>query len=237
MTDFEVLTFRLTISVPGDISEACIDDMKTYLMSRTKYMYFVKELSTGDNPKWHAHIAMCFKTAPKSMKDFKADFCRYHVKKYHPDIGRRALLWVAMYNHDWYDQYLKKSADTVIVFDNYDRESVTSAFPSLEIQQQLVEAAATSSRIDAYRVLVNLFVREFRDEQDLSMRQLTCFYTKCVLDGEIALPRDERTMKWVVKWAYMKLTGRYLWGKMEDEFECVDGRIVAARREIVYKGE
>jgi len=53
------------------------------------------------------------------------------------------------YNHDWYNEYLRKDSDTSILWDKYEIEEYNKYFPTLQQQEELVAASASKKSLTA----------------------------------------------------------------------------------------
>lgn len=132
-------TFLVTISPKGDVSEPCQKAVLKWVGKNSSYAYVVAE--RGQNGQRHLHLALCFEDA-RSKQRLQEDIWKRYVKKWHGDsIGKFAVVVTNMYNHDWYDTYLRKEDGVEVLYDGYLREAVGRLFPTLE-QQELYKALA-----------------------------------------------------------------------------------------------
>lgn len=138
-TSLKCHTFSLTLSPKDDITPVTIRDFCAYVQKRALHAFVCVE--EGANGKRHLHSCLAFKTAidRRNLHDYWA---KRMVLEYEGSIGRYACLVTVMYNHKWYDEYLRKGGE--IVYDNYDRDKVTELFPTMEQQAQLCEIKASS---------------------------------------------------------------------------------------------
>jgi len=128
-------TFLVTISVPGDLNDELIKKVCAWVRKQTTNAYVVTEHGASD--RLHLHALMVFKESRLSAKIRENLFTRF-VKPYHPDaIGRVAVVVTVQYDHKWYDEYLRKEKTSTTHVDTYDRETVTSYFPTLAVQEAL----------------------------------------------------------------------------------------------------
>ena len=132
-------TFLVTISPKGDVSEPCQKALLKWTEKNSTYEYIVAE--RGSTGQRHLHLALCFEVA-RSKQRLQEDIWKRFVKKWHGDsIGKYAVVVTNMYNHDWYDTYLRKEEGVEILRDGYLREAVGRLFPTVE-QQELYKALA-----------------------------------------------------------------------------------------------
>lgn len=133
----DVFTFLMTISPKGSVSEQCEKSILKWVHKNTLYAYVVAEL--GKSGQRHLHLCLCFEQA-RSKQRLQEDTWKFRVKKFHGDsIGKYAVLPTVMYDHTWYDTYLRKEDGVEVLYNEYDREAVTKYFPSLAVQQHLIE--------------------------------------------------------------------------------------------------
>jgi len=129
-------TFLLTVSVKGDLSEESYTKITNYV-KKCKYGYVVLETAAN---KIHLHACLAFETHRNESKLRENIWDRY-VKKHHPDsIGEVAVKMSVQYNHTWYDEYLSKEEERRVLYDNYDRDAITSLFPDAHTQDILQSA-------------------------------------------------------------------------------------------------
>lgn len=127
------MTFLVTISPRDDVSEKCENALLKWIDRNTLYAYVVFE--HGKSGKKHMHAALCF-AEPRSKQRLQEDLWKFKVKKWHGDsIGKYAVVVTNMYNHDWYDEYLKKEEGVIVLRDAYPRSEFESRFPTAEQQQ------------------------------------------------------------------------------------------------------
>jgi len=133
-----IRTFLLTLSPKQDISPECVAWFTKYITKNCLYYYAVTEMAS----KLHLHAVLVYKEL-RSKSDLHDRFVR-ELKKFHPDAyGKAAVHLITCPGHKWYDTYLQKSADTIVLADKYPREDVTPFFPTSEEQDQLIESAKT----------------------------------------------------------------------------------------------
>lgn len=127
-------TFLITLSPKSDIEDETVQSFTRYIKKKTQFAYIVTEF--GTNGKKHLHCC-CVWSMPIDKRNIHDYWSKILVKDYPGSIGRYAVKVTVQYNHDWYDEYLRKGGD--VVLDTYERDSVTRFFPSAEQQSRLVE--------------------------------------------------------------------------------------------------
>lgn len=131
-------TFQVTISPKGDVSPECERSLLKWVENTTSHAYVVAE--RGKNGQRHLHMCLAFDAA-RSKQRLQEDTWKFRVKKWHGDsIGKYAVVVTTMYDHRWYDEYLKKETGVEVLYNEYDRDAVTKLFPSPQVQQLLVES-------------------------------------------------------------------------------------------------
>lgn len=205
VAEFQVKTFKITISVPGDIDEKCKDRVLKRLEKSTVSLFGVIEY--GDSQRKHLHICACFKTPP-AVKQYKHKLFKEHVYPFHPDAtGRHAVTMITMYDHKWYDEYLKKEPGREIVHDDYKRQLFEEAFPDADTQRLLQEKAKTNRTIDPCCIrLAKLFRSEHPDATHVTRESVLLFLHWCVQNRELNPPKDDRTFHSLHNWTYRFLT-------------------------------
>lgn len=139
-------TFLITISPKGDVSEQCQKSILKWVDRNACHAYVVAE--RGQSGQRHLHLALAFEI-PRSKHNLHDDIWKRHVKKWHGDsIGKYAVVVTNMYNHDWYDSYLRKEEGVEVLIDNYDSAAVCDMFPTAE-QQELFKALTGKRIADA----------------------------------------------------------------------------------------
>lgn len=144
----KIWTFMVTVSPKDDISsecqERCVQELKKYLSA-----YAV--LERGSSGKLHFHAACCAATC-KETKHWKEQWVNI-MMKYHPDSNSKKGVDVrVMYDHRWYNEYLRKEQDVYVVYDKYNIDCVTEYFPSQEIQTELQTISSKCCVGDDYMV-------------------------------------------------------------------------------------
>lgn len=135
--DLSGSTFIVTISPKSDVNPECEKALLKWSGKNSDYCYVVAE--RGKSGKRHIHMALAF-NEKRCKQRMQEDLWKFKVKKWHGDsIGKYAVVVTNMYNHDWYDSYLRKEEGVEILLDNYDRELVGRLFPTVEQQQLFLE--------------------------------------------------------------------------------------------------
>ena len=135
LTTIAVKTYRVTISVKGDISEPLVKWVQKTYFDNNKYVV----LEHGQNGQKHMHMLIQFEQ-PKQKKNLR-DVLFRAIKKYHPDSNGKALVLNTCYNMEWYKTYLRKEDDCIDVdTDNFDAERFRMALPDQATQTALQDA-------------------------------------------------------------------------------------------------
>lgn len=133
-------TWEITVSTVEDFDEDSARAVVAYLKKKCRYGFVAYECSR----KWHLHAAVCFKQ-PMEKKHFEETIWE-KIEKYHPTSKKRiALVSVVQYDHMWRDDYLRKSADTKVLWDDYKSEDYAKFFPTQEEQDELKLAKETKT--------------------------------------------------------------------------------------------
>lgn len=131
----KLFTWRLTVSVKGDLLKECEKKVLAYLTKRCRFVYAVAE--RGSSNRRHMHAAICF----------KQEIDRHHligyiwkmVQEYHADsLRRHAVNLHAMYDNTWHSEYLQKENDCEVLYNNYDPEKIAEYFPTQSEQEELM---------------------------------------------------------------------------------------------------
>lgn len=139
-------TFLMTISPKGDVSETCQSKLLKWIIKTTEYSYVVAEV--GKNGQRHIHACLVFATS-RNKQCLQEDTWKYRVKKWHGDsIGQFAVVVTNMYNHDWYNDYLRKETGVEVLHDAYHPDEITPLFPT-PAQQELFQALKGKKVADA----------------------------------------------------------------------------------------
>lgn len=128
-------TFRITLSPKESIDHNCEVAIINYIQKKASFYHVVAEYGTSG--KRHLHAAVCWKV-PSEANDITG-YMWDIVKKYHPTSLRKvAVNKHAMVDHAWYDSYLVKEKDVVVLATKYDRDRVAECFPSESEQEALM---------------------------------------------------------------------------------------------------
>lgn len=142
----KIHTFRVTISVPTDISDATVAHVKTYCIKKCHYAYIVCE--RGSSGKRHLHALICLKT-PQEGNDLLGNWWKNYVQPHHTDAIRKHAMNVhVQYDHVWYDEYLNKEKQKELIYEQYVKDDVAKFFPTEEEQESLMQAVATGRSVD-----------------------------------------------------------------------------------------
>lgn len=128
-------TFRITLSPVGDITDRTIKQVVTWL-KKQDYGFAVTE--RGKNGKLHLHMCVCT-PQPVDRENIHDSWWKRIRKDYEGSVGRIAVRVDIMYDHKWYEEYLRKEEGSEIVYDNYDKDAVTEKFPSKQQQERYIE--------------------------------------------------------------------------------------------------
>lgn len=129
-------TFHLTVSTKDPVTEQCQLAIVNYIREQCEYGYAVAE--TGKTGKLHVHAILIF-GSHREKKKLQENITNRIVKKHgHPEAKNGVAVYVQVCpGHKWYDEYLKKEEGRILLYDNYDRESVTDYFPTEAVQEYL----------------------------------------------------------------------------------------------------
>lgn len=128
-------TFRITVSVPDHLCDTAISRIATWVSKKCVYYHVVTE--HGTSGKKHLHAAIVLKT-PAEGNNVLGYWWKI-VQEFHPTAIRRyAMDKKVMYDHVWYDDYLRKEDAVVVVASKYTRDEVAKYFPSETEQESLM---------------------------------------------------------------------------------------------------
>ena len=131
----KVSALRITVSVPGDLSEVCSRAIVQWAQKKCLYAHIVCE--TGANAKRHLHAAVVLKVPAEGNN--VVGYLWKIVQQYHPTAIRRvAMNKHVMYDHAWYDEYLTKEKHVEVLYSQYDRQEVSRHFPTIAQQEELM---------------------------------------------------------------------------------------------------
>jgi len=135
---FRITTFNITLSPISDVTDETIKQFKCYLKKQL-YAYGVSEI--GTNGKKHLHAVFVTKM-PQEKRNIQSYWAKIMMRDYPGSQGRYACVVVTVYDHKWYDDYLRKGGEVII--DNYDRDAVSGYFPTESEQAGLIGAKIES---------------------------------------------------------------------------------------------
>jgi hypothetical protein len=140
----EIKTYRVTISVKGDISDGLVRWVLRTYDKENKYVVCER----GQNGQRHLHMLIQFEK-PKEKRHLRTAMFRA-VKQHHKDSNGKALVINAAYDMKWFDEYLRKEYEVEHVdTDDFDAESFRNALPDKATQTAL-QAATRCKPIGAY---------------------------------------------------------------------------------------
>lgn len=147
----QVLTraFLLTVSPRDPVTQALQVAIVNYIKLQCQYGYVVTE--NGKSGKLHLHALLVF-SAHRDKKKLQENINNRIVQKNgHPCAKNGvATLVTCQYDHKWYDEYLRKEDSVHVLYDNYNREAVTSFFPEPEVQEFLQTHRRTGGPVDKH---------------------------------------------------------------------------------------
>lgn len=194
-----IYTYKLTVSPKGDISQDCIKALCRGIEDTCKYYYVCTE--HGKSGQLHLHAALVLER-PQPKKHLRNNIAQRAVKPYHNPTTDGTILSVAvnmhvMYDHGWYDEYLRKEEDVEVCLEHYERDEVTKYFPTVEQQQQLQELQDANLTMP----LVHQFVCDisrYLHGKSITMRDVVEQLRALEYGGRL-VPRDERAFKELCK--------------------------------------
>lgn len=132
-------TYKLTVSPKGDVSQDCIKALCVGIEASCKYYYVVSE--RGKSGQLHLHAALVLER-PQAKKHLRNNIAQRYVKPYHNKEKdgtelSHAVHMSVMYDHGWYEEYLRKEEHVGVILDHYVKDDVTPLFPTAEQQRQL----------------------------------------------------------------------------------------------------
>jgi len=132
--NFRISTFIITLSPKTDVTDETVKQFKQY-MKKQLYAYVVAEV--GTNGKKHLHAAFVTRL-PADKHNIQKYWAKKMTVEYPGSQGRYSCVVTTMYNHSWYDDYLKKGGE--VIYDNYDKDAVSTYLPSEDQQSHLILA-------------------------------------------------------------------------------------------------
>lgn len=191
---FRTSTFLITLSPKGDVTDATVQHFCSYLKKKMQQAYAVLEVGSGGQR--HLHCA-CVSNVPVEKRNIQDYWSKILMRDYPGSIGRYACKVTIMYDHKWYDEYLRKGGD--VVYDAYERSVVGNFFPDEETQQRLIDAKGVP---EARMHIVDLLLSEWvdKDPNDASYESAISFvkYRMYYLDKQpyFVDPRKLQQMCW-----------------------------------------
>lgn len=129
-------TWEITLSTVEDVDTVVCENITHYLKKKCRFGLVVREMSK----KWHLHAVVCFKD--KIEKKHFEETIWEKVRVVHPtSVKKIALKSTVQHDHDWSQNYLKKTDTPTVFWDNVDREEWSKFFPTDEEQTELQEAS------------------------------------------------------------------------------------------------
>lgn len=134
-----IRTFNLTVSVKGDISDECIESIRSYVNSQTEFHYIVVE---GETSKLHLHAVLYYKY-PMNKTKLRENIMTRKVKPFHPDAGRAAVNLHVCPGRKWVDEYLRKEESVREISKKLpaNLDDLNDRYPSPETQALLIAAS------------------------------------------------------------------------------------------------
>jgi len=134
--------FQMTVSVKGDLSPECQEELVKFIRKNTVMHYIVIEL--GDSGRRHMHALFVFK-APRVARKIQCNVWERLVKPHHSDsLPRFAVKVQVCPGNKWYDEYLQKESTREVLSNTWNREGAEEYFPSGEIQEALMATSKLS---------------------------------------------------------------------------------------------
>lgn len=142
-------TFLLTVSTRDPVTVECQQAIVNYAREQTDYAYIVTE--TGKSGKLHLHAVLVF-DKHRDKRKLQSNITDRLVKKNgHPDAKGGIAVYIQVCpGHKWYDEYLNKESDRVVLYNHYDRDAVTEYFPTEEVQEFLQTHTRSSGPVDKH---------------------------------------------------------------------------------------
>lgn len=128
-------TFRVTISPVTDVTDFTIDQIVRWL-KKQKFGFAVTE--RGKNGKLHVHMCVCTHK-PIDRQNLHDSWWKRIRNDYEGSLGRIAVRVDIMYDHKWYNEYLRKEEDAVVIYDSYNSDAITELFPTQQQQERYTE--------------------------------------------------------------------------------------------------
>lgn len=214
LPDILLHTFKLTVSPKSDIKEECYKQICKTIETTCEYYYGVTE--RGESGKLHLHVCFVHKL-PSKKKVLRNNIAQRSVKPFHNFELDETVLSVAvrvdvMYDHKWYEEYLRKEEHCTVLIDKYDRDAVSAYFPTAQQQKLLQEL----QNVDTSLPLVHEFVLDIQnyahDNNELiDVRYIVQQVKYYCFQGRF-IPRDQRAFDAMVEsiWRVISYDGQYL---------------------------
>lgn len=128
--------FQMTVSVKGDLSPECQEELVKFIRKNTVMHYIVIE--TGETDRRHMHALLVFKS-PRIARKIQCNVWDRFVKPFHSDsLARYAVKVQVCPGNKWYDEYLQKQSSREVLSDTWDREVAAEYFPTQAVQEVLM---------------------------------------------------------------------------------------------------
>ena len=167
---FRVTTLLVTLSPKDDVTDKTITEFGNYCLKKCRYWFIVEE--NGANGKRHLHAAICMKE-PIQKRYVRDYWASKMTSEYPGSIGKYACVVTVMYNHDWYNEYLRKGG--TVILDQYDPIEVGKCFPTQDQQAALIEARGVP---EARMHLVDEICEEWKASSDVFDYERAVAYLK-----------------------------------------------------------
>lgn len=133
----KVHTFKITVSVKGNISDQCVRSVCKALR-KFRQIYVVCEQGAAGT---HRHLhALVQSETPREKRNIQTVIAKV-VKACHPDSNGKAVKVNTCYDTEWYDEYLRKEDGVEnIDTDNFDIDLFRDALPDQATQDALQAA-------------------------------------------------------------------------------------------------
>jgi len=188
----EFKTFLLTVSTKDPVTLDCQEALVKYVVTNCAYSYVVTE--TGKSGKLHVHAMLVFERTREKRKLQENITMRIVRVNGHPEAKNGLAVKVTtQYNHKWYDEYLKKESDCVVLHDTYDRSAVTSYFPTEAAQDFLIASKhhrASDEHIDNH---VQRWITMYPDDSS-SYSAARYLYYRMYKTRDLVVMQDKRRL-------------------------------------------
>jgi len=134
--------FQLTVSVKGDLSPDCQEELVKFIRKNTLMHYIVIEY--GETSRRHLHALMVYKD-PRHSRKIQTNVWTRFVQPYHSDsLPRYAVKVQVCPGNKWYDEYLQKDGSREVLSDTWNRADAEAYFPVREVQEALMATSKMS---------------------------------------------------------------------------------------------